>query len=173
MDSGWVAAIASTASAFIVAAAALAAFLQLRHYRNANDIVVYLRVVDQMDSPEMMEARKRVATLASDPGYQARVSDPTAFRDESASIGPLLRFLEHLSVLVIKGGVAESLIHAEYAEVFSDLWDALRPGIIARRVAFGPYMWRAFEHLAVRSRRYIESGAMQREYDALERDTRP
>jgi hypothetical protein len=173
MDSGWVAAIASTASAFIVAAAALAAFLQLRHYRNTNDIVVYLRLIDQMDSPDMIEARKRAVAVASDPNYQARLSDPTAFPEESAYIGPLLRFLEHLSVLIVKGGVAESLILAEYAEVFSALWDLLRAGIIARRVAFGPYTGRAFEHLAMRSRRYIESGAMQREYDALERDTRP
>jgi hypothetical protein len=172
MDSGWVAAIASTASAFIVAATALAAFLQLRHYRNANDIAVYLRVIDQMDSPEMMQARRRAATATSDPDYQRRLSNPAAHPDESTDLGPLLRFLEHLSVLVVKGGVAESLILAEYAEVFSGLWDLLRPGIIARREAFGPYTGRAFEHLAMRSRRYIESGAMQREYDALERDTR-
>ncbi len=173
MDSGWVAVIASTASAIIIAATAFAAFLQLRHYRNTNDIVVYLRLIDQMDSPDMMEARKRAATVASDPKYQARLADPTAFPGEFEYIGPLLRVLEHLSVLVVKGGVAESLVLAEYAEVFSELWDQLREGIVARRVAFGPYTARAFEHLAMRSRRYIESGAMQREYDALERDTRP
>jgi hypothetical protein len=173
MDSGWVAAIASTASALIVAVTAVAAFLQLRHYRNANDIVVYLRVIDQMDSPEMMEARKRAAAAASDPEYQARRLNPAAFPEESTSLAPLVRFLEHLSVLVVKGGVAESLILAEYAEVFSSLWDLLRDGIIARRVAYGPHTGRAFEHLAMRSRRYIESGKMQREYDALERDTRP
>lgn len=173
MDSGWVAAIASLASAFIVAATAIAAFLQLRHYRNANDIVVYLRVVDQMDSPDMLAARRRAASVASDPNYQARLADPAAFPEESVHFAPLLRFLEHLSVLVVKGGVAESLILAEYAETFLAVWDALRGGIMARREAFDPYFARAFEHLAMRSRRYIEGGTMQREYDALERDTRP
>ncbi|MBD5655597.1 MAG: hypothetical protein IAI50_10540, partial [Candidatus Eremiobacteraeota bacterium] len=56
MDSGWVAALASIVSALIVAVTAIAAFRQLRHYRNANDIVVYLRLIDQMDSPAILEA---------------------------------------------------------------------------------------------------------------------
>jgi hypothetical protein len=49
----------------------------------------------------------------------------------------------------------------------------MRPAIIERRIAFGPHTGRAFEHLAMRSRRYIESGAMEREYAALERDPTP
>jgi hypothetical protein len=46
----------------------------------------------------------------------------------------------------------------------------LRPFIAERRQAFGPYTGRAFEHLAMRAKRYIDSGRMAREYDALERD---
>ena len=61
---------------------------------------------------------------------------------------------------------------AEYADTFSDMWDQMRPAIELRRVAFGPYVGRAFEHLAVRAKRHIESGAWDRECAALERDTR-
>ena len=43
MDAAWLGALASLISALIVCATAVAAFAQLRHYRNANDIVVYLR----------------------------------------------------------------------------------------------------------------------------------
>jgi hypothetical protein len=49
----------------------------------------------------------------------------------------------------------------------------MRPAIVLRREALGPYVGRAFEHLAMRAKTYIDSGAMARDYAALERDTRP
>jgi len=52
------------------------------------------------------------------------------------------------------------------------MWDHLRPAIELRRIALGPYTGRAFEHLAMRAKRHMESGARDREYAALERDTR-
>ncbi len=174
MDSGSIAALASLLSTLIIAVTAIAAFRQLRHYRNANDIVVYLRLIDQMDAPEVTSARAALAQVSqdvvSDPEYLRKFRDPTFVPEDFRSIGSLLRFLEHISVLVIKGGVAESLIMAEYADTFVDLWTRLRPIIVERREAFGPYTGRAFEHLAMRAKRYIESGKMAREYDALERD---
>lgn len=51
MDASWVAAIASVASAFVVGAAAIAAVIQIRHIRNANEIAIYLRLADRLDSP--------------------------------------------------------------------------------------------------------------------------
>ena len=177
IDSGWVAAIASLASAFVVAVTAIVAFLQLRHFRNANEIVVYLRLVDHMDSPDVIAARAAVVALAeklsSDPEYRARLADPAFIPPEFRAVANLLRYLEHIAVLVSKGGVAEPLILAEYADIFVSIWDNLRPAIVQRRIALGPQIGRAFEHLAMRSRRYIDSGQMAREYDALERDTRP
>jgi hypothetical protein len=176
VDSGSIAAWASLVSAVIIALTAIAAFLQLRHFRNANDIVVYLRLIDQMDSPAMIEGRNTLslvaAKIASEPEYFERLKDPAFIPDEFRSVGPLLRFLEHISVLVIKGGVAENLVLAEYADNFVSMWEIARPAILLRRIAFGQHTGRAFEHLAMRGRRYIESGQMQREYDALERDPR-
>ncbi len=163
-------------STVVIAITAIAAFRQLRHYRNANDIVVYLRLIEQMDSPEMQEGRRSLRLvaekIATDPQYRARLQDPTYVPTEFESVGPLLRFLEHIAVLVTKGGVAEEIVIAEYADTFVSMWELARPAVLQRRVAFGPYTGRAFEHLAMRSKRYIDSGAMAREYDALERDTR-
>jgi hypothetical protein len=56
MDANWVAAIASAASAFVVAVAAIAALVQIRHARNANDITIYLRLLDRLDSPKTTAA---------------------------------------------------------------------------------------------------------------------
>ena len=177
MDSGWVAAIASLVSAFIVAVTAIAAFQQLRHNRNANDIVVYMRLVDTMDSPATAEARASlgivVEKMRNEPGYREHLRDPSFRPEEFRGIASLLGFLEHLSVLITKGGVAEALVLAEYADTFVDIWEKIRPAILERRVAFGPYISRAFEHLAMRSKQYIDSGQMAREYAALEQDTSP
>jgi hypothetical protein len=177
LDSGWAAAIAAIVTAVIVAVTAVAAFRQLRHGRNANDIVVYLRLVDFMDSPATVAARENMRAVsemvAADPAYRERLGDPAFPAEEFRAIGETLRFLEHISVLVTKGGVAESLVLAEYADVFVSMWDLLRVAIERRRLAIGPYTGRAFEHLAMRAKHYIDSGGMERDYAALERDTRP
>ena len=48
------------------------------------------------------------------------------------------------------------------------MWELLRPAIERRRVAIGPYTGRAFEHLAMRPKAYIDSGRMERDLRALE-----
>jgi hypothetical protein len=176
MDSGWAAAIAAIITAVIVAGTAVAAFRQLRHNRHANEMVIYLRLIDFMDSPNTTSARQNLRAIAervqTEPGYREALADPAVSPMEFQQIGEMLRFIEHIAVLISKGGVAESLVLAEYADTFSDMWDQLRPAIELRRLAIGPYTGRAFEHLAMRAKRHIDSGAWDREYAALERDTR-
>jgi hypothetical protein len=176
IDSGWVAAIATLVSALIIALTAVVAVRQLRHNRNANDITVYLRLIDTMDSPEMLAARddleKVRERIANDPTYLENLENPKFTPNDFGNVVKLLRYLEHISVLVTKGGVAEKLLLAEYADNMVYMWDAMRPAMLRRRIAFGPHLGRAFEHLAMRAKRYIDSGEMEREYNALERDPR-
>jgi hypothetical protein len=176
LDSGWVAALATLVSALIIALTAVVAVRQLRHNRNANDITVYLRLIDTMDSPQMLSARVDLAKvrdrIENDPVYLKDLEDPKYSPADFENVVNLLRFLEHISVLVTKGGVAEKLLLAEYADNMVDMWDTMRPAILRRRIAFGPHIGRAFEHLAMRAKRYIDSGEMEREYAALERDPR-
>ena len=175
-DSGWAAAAAAIVTALIVAGTAVAAFRQLKHNRNANDIVVYLRLIDFMDAPATMQARRAMAemadAIANDSEYRENLTRPDFFPDNFAQIARMLQFLEHIAVLVTKGGVAESLVLAEYADTFVAIWELMRPGIHLRRVAFGPYLGRAFEHLAMRAKLYIDSGTMNRDYESLLRDPR-
>jgi hypothetical protein len=69
-------------------------------------------------------------------------------------------------------GWVESIVLTEYADNFVQMWERLRPAILLRRKAMSPYLGRAFEHLATRAKRYIESGQMDRDYALLERDPR-
>jgi len=170
-------AIASLGSALIIAVTAVAAFLQLRHYRNANDIVVYLRLIEQMDALDIFETISQLEAIsrrvADDPAYYERLSDPEVDDpEELRGARKLFGFLERLSVLVYKGDIAESLVLAEYADTFVTLWELGRPVFVQRRIAYSPHLMRAFEHLAMRAKAYIDSGQMAREYDALGRDTR-
>jgi hypothetical protein len=176
LEPGWVEAIASVVTALIILGTAVAAFAQLRHGRNANDIVVYLRLVDFMDAPSTYAAREKMATLAdrlaADPEYAVKLRDRSFAPEDTRGIGDVIRFLEHLSTLIYKGGVAERLVLAEYADTIVEMWEALRPWVAERRQAFGPYTGSAFEHLAMRAKHYIEGGQMDRDYASLERDPR-
>jgi hypothetical protein len=176
LDAGWVGAIAALVTALIILGTAVAAFMQLRHGRNANDIVVYMKLVEFMDSPNTVQARQTMREIseriAAEPAYAESLKDPAVFPDEFRCIGEMLRFLEHIAVLVYKGGVAEYIVLAEYADTFSEMWEYLRPAIALRRIAYGKHTGRAFEHLALRAKHYVDSGAMDRYYAGLQRDPR-
>jgi len=175
LDANWVAAIASVASAFVVAITAAAAFVQVRHARNSNEITVFLRLVDRLDSLESE------AAFAGLDAFVARVNTDAAFRarliehdpvEEFRPIASVLQFVEHLSTLVVTGRITEQLVLAEYADNIDELWDALRETIYLRRIAHGPYVGVAFEHLAMRAKRFISSGGMDRLYGRLQKDRR-
>lgn len=176
LDSGWVGAIGSLASAVIVAIAAIAAFIQIRHFRNANDIAVYLRLTERLDSEEARAAIRIFAEMRArydaDPMFREKLTQPGDVDADYLPIGLFLRFIEHMATLVITGGIAERIVLAEYADNLEGWWDDLRPIVYARRHAFGECTGAAFEHLAMRAKAYRESGRMARLYTALERDPR-
>lgn len=108
MDASWVAAIASVASAFVVGVAAIAALLQIRHVRNANDIAIYLHLVDRLDSIRATEAfgsiEKFTAQLKTDTALRHRLAEPYSV-PEFNEIETLLRFLDNLTMLILAGSV--------------------------------------------------------------------
>lgn len=175
INADWVAAIASVASAIVVAATAAAAFLQIRHVRNANEITVFLRLVDRLDSLEAEAAfagiDEFVTRVRTDPALRLALTRDRRVADFRA-IGTLLQFLEHLSTLVVMGHVTESLILAEYADSIDDLWDRLAEVVYLRRKARGPHVGAAFEHIAMRAKRYVAEGNLDRFYGHLEKDRR-
>ena len=95
LDSGWAAALAAIITAVIVAGTAVAAFRQLRHNRNANEMVIYLRLIDFMDSPGTTLARQNLGAVAdrvrTDPAYRASLTDPAFVAEEFRQMGETLR----------------------------------------------------------------------------------
>jgi hypothetical protein len=175
MDAGWVAAIASVATAFIVGVAAIAAVLQIRHIRNANEIVIYLHLIDRLDSAQARVAFDVVETFAA----QLKTDDVLRYRltqrspvPEFVEIESLLRFLDNLTMLIIAGSITERLILAQYADEIVRMWDSLAEAVYLRRYAIGPHFISAYEHLAMRARAHLQSGEIDRFYRHLRRDPR-
>ena len=175
IDANWVAAIGSVASATVVAITAIAAFLQIRHVRNSNEISVFLKLVERLDS---LEAE---ATFATVEAFAERVRIDVKLRNELArarrvdefrDIATLLQFMEHVSTLIVTGHLTERLVLAEYADNIDSLWDSLAETIYLRRAVGGPFVGAAFEHLAMRAKRFLESGEMDRLYGRMFKDPR-
>jgi hypothetical protein len=175
IDSGWVAALASVVSALVITVTAIAAFVQIRHARNANEITVYLRLVDRIDSLEAGETFARLDTFVesvrTDPAVRARLMQ-RGISDEFRDVASLIQFLEHLSTLLVTGGITETLVLAEYADNIEQFWDRIAETIYLRRAVLGPYYGVTFEHLAMRAKQYIAEGGMERLYGRLKKDPR-
>jgi hypothetical protein len=175
MDPSWVAAIASVASVLIVGIAAIAALLQIRHIRNANDITIYLRLVERLDSPKSRAAFAAIIPFAerlrTDASLRSRLEQPPPV-PEFDEIEWLVRFLDTLTMLILAGRVREELTLAEYADDIVRFWDRLAEAVRLRRRGAGPHFGAAFEHLAMRAKVYLESGEMGRFYERLLRDPR-
>lgn len=175
MDASWVAAIASVASAFIVGVAAIAALLQIRHIRNANEITIYLHLVDRLESASATEAFRSYAEFAAllqtDEQLRRRLAQPN-FVPEFSEIESLLRFLDNLTMLVITGSMTERLVLLQYADEIVTLWDTLAEAVYLRRSGVTPHFASNWEHLAMRAKAYIAAGEIARFYGRLQRDPR-
>lgn len=172
MDASWVAAIASVASALVVGVAAIAALLQIRHIRNANEITIYLRLIDRLESANALEAFRSYEEFArlveTDRSLRHRLSQPQAV-PEFSSIESLLRFLDTLTMLLLTRSVTERLILNKYADEIIRLWDVLAETVYLRRQGI-PHFASAWEHLAMRAKAHIASGELNRFYGRLQRD---
>lgn len=175
MDASWVAAIASVVTAFIVGVAAIAAVLQIRHIRNANEIAIYLHLIDRLDSAQARLAFEVIeaftAQLNTDATLRYRLAQPSHV-PEFAEIESLLRFLDNLTMLVIAGSITERLILAKYADEIVRMWDSLAEAVYLRRYGAGPHFISAYEHVAMRARAYLRGGDIDRFYGRLQRDPR-
>jgi hypothetical protein len=174
MDASWVAAIASVASAFVVGIAALAAVLQIRHIRNANELTIYLHLVDRLETTNATEAfnsfegfARRVQTDRSLPYRLAQPRPVPEFRE----IETLLRFLDSLTMLIFSGSLTERLVLTRYADDIVRLWDQLAEAVYFRRYGV-PHFASTYEHLAMRAKAYLAGGKIDRFYGGLLRDPR-
>lgn len=175
IDAGWVAAIATVVTAVIIGGTAIAAFLQLRDFRKAAQTWVSLRFAEELNSAlsgdvrlQFMEFAKR---LQEDPEFREHLREPTTWMPEMVPVRNTIRQLCYVSWLVIEKPELERFVLRQWAHEIVEMWELSLPLFLERRRAVPPFA-RAFQHLAMRARRYIESGQSERDCTQMERDPR-
>jgi hypothetical protein len=142
-----VSALASAASAIIVSVAAIAAILQLRHLRLANQLQCYLEVMTGLQSPELTEARRFLQSVD--------FSDPEALRAATVpELDPRLVALgvhyQLVSRLLNRGVLDDELFMSHY-DTAPRIWKQLQPVATVMRERTNSPLWIDVEYLVYRN----------------------
>lgn len=163
--------VAALVTVSIVAATAIAALVQLRHLRAANQIHALIGVGEKLDSHEFAEA---MATMNG--GLEAALAD-AEFRDYEISIRRRLppprvdsRYAEmhHACVLIgntfelmgslVRYGIIDEAIFVDqYCGITLGAWKRLAAFTAFGRESGDPNGWEYFEYLAVLSEDWLHS----------------
>jgi hypothetical protein len=158
MTADYITALASVGTLLVITATALAAFVQLRHLRTNNVLMVLNDFRETYERPEMRAAYEAL------PKAVARLEDPEARRElENPSsvewvrpIFPLLRLFETLGSYTNRGVVPRDLLCDMWSPVLLETWTMSAPLIAIMRRTAGPAMFENFEMLAVISERWLD-----------------
>lgn len=174
MDARTIETAASLATTLIIAITAFAALRQIRHNRMANELQIHLNFVNDEKTKEIRDAvhwTHEFARRIKDPAFARHLVHDDAC-EERDRLFDLIRFFERYASLVIVSGLSERLIFYEYAGMIRMVWDNIYEAIpMFRASRLNPHIACAFEHLAMRAKRF-ETEEWPREFARLERDPR-
>lgn len=159
--------IASVITTIIVAAAAVAALVQLRHLRGANQISGQLALRQVLLDRDFLEAvgraRQEVPKLMKEPAFRKYVADYhlglaedneryDSLYEEILLVG---RNLENIGNMVRNGLTDGRIFIEQWSPLVVTSWDALEPLLRIRRAAtHTDSTWEDFEYLTVLARRW-------------------
>lgn len=160
--------LASVATTIIVAAAALAALIQLRHLRGANQINGQLALrqvlLDRAFLEAVGRARQEVPKLMKEPAFRKYVADyHLGLADDNERYDSLYeeillvgRNLENIGNMVRNGLTDGRIFIEQWSPLVTTAWNAIEPLLRIRRVAEqADYAWEDFEYLTVLARRWM------------------
>jgi hypothetical protein len=167
-----ISAISSLITAAVIVATAIAAIVQLRHLRAANQITALLAVQNELDSQDYREAevivREELPAALADPrfcqfeiamsrGQIAAKMDEQHLRVRQAAnlIG---NTFENIGSMVKNGILDKHLVMDIYSWIVAGHWDRLS-GLTAmgREAAGQPAIYENFEYLAALSKRFLKA----------------
>ncbi|HEY9180613.1 MAG TPA: DUF4760 domain-containing protein [Candidatus Baltobacteraceae bacterium] len=160
MTAEWVTAAAAAGTLVVIAASALAALVQLRHMRTANQVAILNSIEATLDSPDFLKALRY--TLREHPAKYAdplmrrrmlsRVTDPDFEHSRT-----VLNFWESVGSYVRNGMLDGHLVCEHLVTPIEINWQALAPLIYNLRVAFDDgALAENFEYLAVLATQWRE-----------------
>lgn len=150
---------AAVASLIIVAIAAVAAVVQLRHMSASNQIDALLALENDFRSDEVQSALRYVQGE-----LPQHLADPL-YRDELARIGFIdarkhpeiaaCNWFNKIGTLLKHGLVSEGAFMDLFGKLIAYYWDALAPVVAIMRRRRGDGQYHDFEYLAMRARAWL------------------
>jgi hypothetical protein len=149
---------ATIATLIIITVTAIAAYVQLRHMRTANQLEALLTVlarVEHADFGRMVDsARAELAERLPDPAFRRSLEEGNVARTNNPWL-TLGNSYEWVGSLVRAGLVDEDPYMDIYADRVVGAWEITRDAIAIIRRRTGPSVLENFEYLYVRARAYI------------------
>ncbi len=148
---------ATIATLVVITVTAIAAFVQLRHMRNANQLEALLTVlarVENADFGRMVDgARTLLAEKLPDPAYRRSIEEGSVDRSNNPWL-TLGNSYEWVGSLVRSGLVDEDPYMDIYADRVIFAWEIMQDVIAIIRRRGGPSVLENFEYLYVRAKAY-------------------
>ena len=144
----------SAATLLVVAAAAVAAIVQLRHLRTSNQLAAVLEIMNQWNAPPLQAALaelRHVSEKMRDPTYIAEVTVPGSGVRAKHTEFLALDFWEQIGTFVKYGLIDQSILMDVISAQVTNGWRYAAPLIDAVRESAGMSAFENFEYLAVRA----------------------
>lgn len=155
MTADYISAFASVGTLVVILATAVAAFVQLRHMRVTNGVMVLAAFREEYE-------RVQAATLEALPGALERVARTDDRRELAGSnapwirpLFPMMRLMETLGNYTSRNIVPADLVCDQWAPVILRWWHDCAPLIAVMRRHTGPSMFEHWEAIAVQSERWL------------------
>lgn len=153
MSPEWVGAIAAIGTFVVIAASAIAALVQMRHMRSANQIALFTAYNTEFDSPQFASAFAYVRTELPNHEFTREELDNLVngiFLGRLHDARTIGNFFEDMGSFVLTGVLHRSIVCNIYSFNVLDAWHALAPmAFFARKHRNMPGIWENFEALAV------------------------
>jgi hypothetical protein len=153
--------VAAIASTLILLVGSIAAILQLRHLRLANQLEVYIQLIEQLQAADIVDARKYIETRDfNDPAVLEAAISP--------SIDPRIVALGvHLqsACRMLNLGLLDEELFFFYSSIVPQVWIKLAPIAHALREREGTPRWIDIEYLVYRASKNKHLIKLARRYE--------
>ena len=157
MSPEYLTAVASIGTFLVIAATAIAAFVQLRHMRGATSITALTESREILESEDFAAAQRFVAfklpELLKDPDVRRRLRK-SPLDEDLRPVNVVGNFFESLGSFIRFGIIDKEIACSLWSDVVVRNWNGLAPLLAVMRRTTGPALWEQFEYLASISKQW-------------------
>ena len=151
--------VASIGTFVVIAATAVAAFVQLRHVRGSNAIAALTECREVLESEEFQAARRFInddlPEMLKDERVRRELTDAT-LPIRLQHVNTVGNFFESLGAFVRHGIIDKEIACSLWSAVVVRNWESLSPALAIMRRKSGASLWEQFEYLASISKAWLD-----------------